>query len=614
MLHVIIQIVLLQGLFLLVYDLFLKRETFFNYNRLYLVFTLILSLVLPFISFDILKDIAPKNYIVVLPELMLGQPVVPTTIMQTEVLEQVSQTVQPAIQLPIWQLVMLTGALVIAISFGVKYLKLVRLKSKNPKEKKGAIVIVKLLQSNTAFSFFNTIFLGDKISIKDQPTILKHELVHVTHYHTIDVILIELLKIGLWFSPFVYMYGSRIKAVHEFIADAHVVKQTSKKRYYEQLLNQVFETKNISFVNSFFNTSLIKKRIVMLQKSKSKKIKALKFTLCIPVIIVMLIYTSATSNAQQTETITETLQTQDLDEKALIAKYIKEFKGYPKKELLTKMAGFADSEFDKFKMSLDQFAKYRAFIKVYMIDEIYKPKVKKGTATETDLELLKKLEINKTYKEYLAETKTKDYQQRWESRVRNGVYRLFVKDLANKTQEEQKRFQEKIDLIEKDDYWFALLITDGNSETLMEFNKTKNGITEVVEVEEIKSSVEVPFSVIDNPPIFKTCKDVVGNKERKSCTSNEIGKFININFNKDLPSQLGLTGRQRISVIFKIDTQGNVREIGARAPHPALETEAKRVIAQLPKMIPGTQSGKPVVVPYSLPIIFNVASNSKAKD
>ncbi len=69
---------------------------------------------------------------------------------------------------------------------------------------------------------------------------------------------------------------------------------------------------------------------------------------------------------------------------------------------------------------------------------------------------------------------------------------------------------------------------------------------------------------------------------------------------------LGLSGRQRISVIFKIDKNGDVVGVRARAPHPRLVKEATRVVNLLPKMKPGKQRGKAVVVPYSLPIIFQV--------
>ena len=88
--------------------------------------------------------------------------------------------------------------------------------------------------------------------------------------------------------------------------------------------------------------------------------------------------------------------------------------------------------------------------------------------------------------------------------------------------------------------------------------------------------------------------------------SEKITKFVQKKFNTDLAGDLGLSGRQRISVIFKIDKTGNITGIRARAPHPGLEKEAARVIGMLPKMKPGKQRGKAVTVPYSLPIIFQV--------
>ena len=116
---------------------------------------------------------------------------------------------------------------------------------------------------------------------------------------------------------------------------------------------------------------------------------------------------------------------------------------------------------------------------------------------------------------------------------------------------------------------------------------------------------EVPFAVIENVPIIPGCDK--GNNERKrQCMSEKIAKFVQRKFNTELAGDLGLTGRQRISVIFKIDKTGSVTGVRARAPHPRLEKEAQRVINLLPKMKPGKQRGKAVIVPYSLPIIFQV--------
>jgi len=127
-----------------------------------------------------------------------------------------------------------------------------------------------------------------------------------------------------------------------------------------------------------------------------------------------------------------------------------------------------------------------------------------------------------------------------------------------------------------------------------------------VEVEEVEEDIEVPFAVIENVPIFPGCEKEKGNNAKKQCMSDKIAKFVNRKFNTELAGDLGLEGKQRISVIFKIDKNGNITNVRARAPHPGLEKEAKRVIGLLPKMQPGKQRGKAVTVPYSLPILFKV--------
>ncbi len=147
-------------------------------------------------------------------------------------------------------------------------------------------------------------------------------------------------------------------------------------------------------------------------------------------------------------------------------------------------------------------------------------------------------------------------------------------------------------------------------ETVIESTETDQTeeIVEVEEVEvaEVEEDLEVPFSVIENVPVFPGCENEKSNNAKKQCMSDKIATFVNRKFNTELAGDLGLSGRQRINVIFKIDKTGNIVGIRARAPHPGLEKEAQRVIGLLPKMQPGKQRGKAVIVPYSLPILFQV--------
>ena len=137
----------------------------------------------------------------------------------------------------------------------------------------------------------------------------------------------------------------------------------------------------------------------------------------------------------------------------------------------------------------------------------------------------------------------------------------------------------------------------------------KEPIADIDDIKEITKEImveTVPFILIEDVPIFPGCENLSNNIERKDCMSEKITKFINKEFNSALGSQLGLTGINRINVMFKIDTKGDIVDIKTRAPHPKLEQEAQRVIQALPKMKPGKQRGNPVIVQYSIPILFKV--------
>jgi TonB family protein len=155
-------------------------------------------------------------------------------------------------------------------------------------------------RSSVAFSFFKQIFVGNDIPKEKETQILAHELVHVKQWHSLDLLFFELMRVVFWFNPFVYLYQSRIAELHEFIADA-VVAKTYRKEQYQALLSETFQTKNFSFINQFFKESLIKKRIVMLTKEKSKQFKLLKYLGILPLLLTMVAYTSCESEGKKEE-------------------------------------------------------------------------------------------------------------------------------------------------------------------------------------------------------------------------------------------------------------------------------------------------------------------------
>ena len=119
-----------------------------------------------------------------------------------------------------------------------------------------------------------------------------------------------------------------------------------------------------------------------------------------------------------------------------------------------------------------------------------------------------------------------------------------------------------------------------------------------------------PVKIIENVPIYKGCKKEKGNTNKKRCMSDKIAKLFQENFNTEMHEDSDLIpGMKRISLVFKINEEGNIIDIRARAEDEYLEAEAIRVAKLIPRLTPGMQRGKPVVVPYSLPLNINLTVN-----
>ncbi|MEN8125567.1 MAG: M56 family metallopeptidase [Bacteroidota bacterium] len=279
MINYIVQVLLFQTVFLAVYDILLKKETFFQWNRAYLIITSIIAYLIPLLKFQTVQENIPQEYVVMLPEVMLS----PTTYIE----KQIDWSV---ILFEGLHWVFLIGIALASLLFIYKLLQIVRLVSKNSFEKTKDYNLVLLQESNIAFSFFNYIFLGKTAKQKEE--IIKHELIHVRQKHSLDLLLFEIQKIVFWFNPYSYLYQNRISEIHEFIADSRSVSKKERSTLFNSLLAEAFQVDKIAFVNSFNKQSLIKKRIIMFSKDNSKKILKLKYLFMIPVLMGMLIYTS----------------------------------------------------------------------------------------------------------------------------------------------------------------------------------------------------------------------------------------------------------------------------------------------------------------------------------
>lgn len=294
MIHTILQILVFQLLFLAVYDLFLKKETFFNLNRAYLLLTPTLSIILPFVSLDFLQENIPQEYVVQLPAVILGNTASEAGSNATFWMSTLSS-------------LYFIGVLFTSFIFSFNLLKIAKLRVSGKKKNFKGTRLILLPKTDLTFSFFSTIYLGETVSEENKASIIAHEKVHIQQKHSYDLLYFELLRIVFWFNPLVYMFQNRIATLHEYIADSEITRNKDKKQYYQNLLSEIFQTEQISFVNTFFKQSLIKKRIIMLQKSKSQKGAQVKYLLLLPIIFSMLFYTSC-SNEPKPEEIQSTSQ------------------------------------------------------------------------------------------------------------------------------------------------------------------------------------------------------------------------------------------------------------------------------------------------------------------
>ena len=143
-------------------------------------------------------------------------------------------------------------------------------------------------------------------------------------------------------------------------------------------------------------------------------------------------------------------------------------------------------------------------------------------------------------------------------------------------------------------------------ETVIESTETsqETEIVEIedIEVEEVEEDIDVPFAVIEDVPVFPGCEKA---SDKRACFNEKMQDHIRKNFRyPEIAQEMGIQGR--VSVLFTIQKDGSIGNIRMRGPDRNLEAEAQRIISKLPKMTPGRQRGRPVRVPFSIPIMFKL--------
>lgn len=267
------------GVVYLFYQLFLRKLTFYNWNRWYLLGYTALSFIIPLI--DIMPSLQKRD---------LQSAVMMQWIPVINFVPQQDQGFFETLTYWDWSVALLImGSLVLLVRFLVRFYSFKKMRSRAQLLSDDQTRIYQLDDNITPFSFGNSIFINMELHHGEElEEIIRHEFVHVKQRHTIDIIWCEALCILNWFNPFVWMLRHNVKQNLEFIADNKVLQNGLDKKEYQYLLLKVLGSRQFTFTNHF-NFSSLKKRIAMMNTIKSAKIHLIKFLFLLPVVAVLLL-------------------------------------------------------------------------------------------------------------------------------------------------------------------------------------------------------------------------------------------------------------------------------------------------------------------------------------
>jgi TonB family protein len=279
------------ALFYLVYRIFLNRENQFQSNRGFLLFALLFSVTLPFIQIP--SPIQHLHYSHYLPGVEITANM---SLVSTETGKSLS-----LLQM-IW-LVYVAGAVLMFSVFVFRLIELIRIIKYNSSSKKGRIRIITTELDHSPFSFLNFLVINDKqLSTEQKEKIIEHESVHIRQFHTIDILIVELFVILQWFNPFVWLYKSSLKELHEYLADRELIRKGTNVPVYQQLLLNFQIRRQFLTLTNNFNYSLTKKRFIMMTKTKTSAFAGIKMAIMLPLVLTIILSLTKL-NASGTETL-----------------------------------------------------------------------------------------------------------------------------------------------------------------------------------------------------------------------------------------------------------------------------------------------------------------------
>jgi len=264
--------------FFLAYHLLLRKETFFTANRWFLLTGLVTSALLPLFFIKKIRYVER-------PKLTIDDMIA----LSSQTATKVSNAVPIKESIDWIQIALISYGIVVAVLLVKVLLNLfsvMKLVHGQKVQKEERYAIIDINKAVVPFSFFNYIVFNSRLyAAEELENIICHEKVHSKQKHSLDVLLAHFFTIIFWINPIVWWYKKAVIQNLEFIADHHAIQQIEDKKAYQKTLLKVVSHQSCLPITNHFYQSLIKKRIVMLNKNQSHSSNSWKYAAVLPALI-----------------------------------------------------------------------------------------------------------------------------------------------------------------------------------------------------------------------------------------------------------------------------------------------------------------------------------------
>ena len=278
----ILEVIACSGVLAALYSLIIERKVDFLFARLFLIFSVLLSAVIPMINIPVWESaLVPQ-----LTEVTVGE-------VSTEVVQGTVTSFDFNFVALIWAVYGVGVALCMG-SIVLQMVNILNIRRVGQMTTFDGVNIVRSQQNIASFSLFKTIYIGNNTADTDLPTIVAHERSHIAHKHSVERVVMEIFKALLWWNPFVWIASRRLVEAHEFEADNDVIGSGCDANLYVATLLKHLFGYSPEIANGLHN-SLTKKRLKMILKGNSGRYALLRKVVVIPVLGVLFALFSLTT-------------------------------------------------------------------------------------------------------------------------------------------------------------------------------------------------------------------------------------------------------------------------------------------------------------------------------